>query len=512
MAAPPRSPEFLRALARRKQHEAEARHDINAFIEYCLVDKDGKPVKQGAIHREWHELGDRYKRLMILGSKQHGKSFQALARALFTLGRDRNELIKIICAADSKGKKRMQSIRKNIENNDVLHRVFPYLHPRYVETINKKHLYLARPGDSNEPSVEAIGITSSATGDRATGLIVDDAVDQRNSVQQPKMRRTIRNAWGDWYSLLVPGGWLYWISNLWAPSDLTHELMANQAYAVARYEVDTDTLRGRITHPDGVVRNLDGPLWPEYWDSRKLRDQKRSLGPRDFARLYSLRPLSVDKIKIRKEWIRPWTEEPGDDWDRIMMLDLAESEEQDADMIGVAEAAVSPSSPLIKITDAWHTKIDFDEKVKLLRDKHKEYRFSDIVLEKSAGGISLFQHGIRRYRLPMRLIPVGGKRKGIWLDDALPYLKGKIVEWDPWLIDNTGEMGERGDGVAEILSFGSYPTDDILDAVTRLIHYITTCYEVFDDVDLDSDEDEDGTPARSDDDYGHDDDFEVILI
>lgn len=511
-----RSAYVARALARRQQHEREAQHDVNVFIEYCLVDNDGKPIKQGDIHREWQKLGDRYQRLMILGSKQHGKSMQALARGMFKLGRNRNELLKIVCSSDRKGKKRMQTIRKNIEGNDILHRVFPYLHPRYVKTINKKELYLERSGDSNEPSIEAIGITSSATGDRATGLIVDDAVDQRNSVMQPKMRRTIRNAWGDWYSLLSPNGWLYWISNLWHNSDLTHELMSKEAYAVARYEVDIQTLNGRITTPDGEVRLLDHPLWPEYWGTRKLRDLKRVLGEREFARLFSLRPMSVDKLKIRKEWIHPWKEPPRDDWERIMMLDLAESDEQDADMIGVAEAAFSPSSPVIKITDAWHTKIDFDEKVKLLRDKHNENRFSDIVLEKSAGGISLFQHAVKRYRLPMRLIPVGGKRKGIWLNDALPYMKAGIVEWDPWLKDNTGEMGERGDGVAEILNFGSYPTDDILDAVTRLIHYITTCYEVFDDVDLDVDpESDEPLIAVDDDDEDYDDlddDCEVILI
>jgi len=437
-------------------------------------------------------------------------SQQALWRAMFKLGRDRNELIKIVCSSDRKGSKRMQTIRRNIEGNDLMHLVFPHLAPRGVRAINKKHLYLERPTDSPEPSVEAIGITSSATGDRATGLIVDDAVDQRNSVMQPKMRESIRNAWGDWYSLLSPDGWMYWISNLWHKSDLTHELMANEAYAVARYEVDLDTMEGIVTLPDGTVRRMPDGLWPEYWSARKLRDQKRTLKPRAFARLYSLRPMSTSEVRVHRDWIRPWKSPPEDDWDRIMFLDLAESEESGADMIGIAEAMVSPTSPKIKIVDAWHTKIDFDAKVQLLREQHREHHYSDIVLEKSAGGISLFQHLVRRYRLPIRLLPVAGKRKSLWLDEAIPYLKGKVVEWDPWLIENSGEMGDRGDGVAEILNFGSYPTDNILDAITRIISYITTCYEIFDDVDLDGDI-EDGDDVLSSKAYDNDD-FEVVLI
>lgn len=507
-----KSPEYMRALARRKQHVEEARHDVNCFTEYCLTDNHGKPIKQGDMHIEWQALGDRYKRLMVIGPKLHGKSQQALGRVLFKLGRDRNEMIKLLCASDAKGMKRMEMIRKNLESNSELHRVFPHLNAAHgVRRINKKHLYLERPSGSGEPSVEAKGITGSATGDRATGIVADDAVDYRNSVMQPRMREAIKGAWGDWYSLLPPGGWLYWISNLWHPADCTHMLMANEAYAVAKYEIDPETFGSKVTLPDGTVRESDEPLWPEMYGKPQLAEAKRVHKAQMFARLFSLRPMSDSVQKVDFRWVKPWKSPPGDDWERILVLDLAESEEEDADMIGVAELAISPSSPKIKIADAYHLKIDFDAKVKHLKDEHRAKRFKDIVLEKSAGGISLAQHLVRRHRLPVRLLPVGGKSKRIWLEDTIPYFKGGVVEWWPWLYENTGEMGERGDGIAELVNYGSYPTDNIMDAITRGIYYITTCYEVFDDVDLDGDGDGEGSPSPSRSDLD-DDDFEVVLI
>jgi intein/homing endonuclease len=440
-------------------------------------------------------------------------SQQALGRVLFKLGQDRNQMIKLLCASDAKGMKRMEMIRKNLESNSDLHAVFPHLSANGIRRINKKHLYLERASGSGEPSVEAKGITGSATGDRATGIVADDAVDYRNSVMQPRMRESIKGAWGDWYSLLPPTGWLYWISNLWHPSDATHMLMANPAYAVAKYEIDPETFGSKVTLPDGTVRESDQPLWPEMYGKKELAEAKRVHKAQMFARLFSLRPMSISAQKIDFRWIKPWETPPDDDWDRLLILDLAESEEEDADMIGAAELAVHPKSPIIKIENAYHLKMDFDAKVKHLRDEHREKRFKDIVLEKSAGALSLEQHAVRRYRLPIRLLPVGGRSKRIWLEDSLPYFKGGVIEWHPWLYDNTGELGEHGDGIAELVNFGSYPTDNIMDAITRGIYWVVNTYEVFDDVDLDGD-DYDDRPLNSDDeDYDDlDDDCEVILI
>ena len=131
------SPEFLRALARRKAHIEEARHDVNNFIEYVFERPDGRPARQGRIHREWQQLADMHARLMIVAPRHHWKTGQAQGRTLFKLGRNVNELIKLLCQSDKKAIKRLSEIRTHLKDNDSLHRVFPHLHINRCVEINK---------------------------------------------------------------------------------------------------------------------------------------------------------------------------------------------------------------------------------------------------------------------------------------------------------------------------------------------------------------------------------------
>ncbi|NIO76648.1 MAG: hypothetical protein GTN69_12400 [Armatimonadetes bacterium] len=517
----------MRALAARAKHIAEARRDVNCFIEYVMKDGDGKPIKQGAIHREWHALGDKYKRLLIIGPKQHGKTGQSIGRALHSLGNNPNELIKFVCAADKKAGKRLHAVKQNLDDNDDLHRVFPHLNTSRIPIINKRMIYVEREVRSPDPSFEAIGITSAATGDRATGLIADDAVDFRNSVMQPKLRKTIREAWGDWYSLLPPNGWLFWISNLWSRDDLTHELMANPAYALAWYEINPETFGSEVRLPDGTIRRSEEPLWPEFWGLEELKQAKKIHKPRHFARLFCLRPLEETEQRVSASMIKPWSEPPGEDWHRIMVLDLAESQEAGADPVGGVVAAVHPSSPIIKIEDAWQGFYPFPEKVRLIRLRKKGHKLRHIGAEQSAGALSLQQHLIR-YRIVVSMIPTRGQRKSIWLDEALPFLQAGMIEFAPWMIrksaemEGSNELAEYGDIVAEILNLGSWPTDNIADAFTRMVWFVASLYEAFDgELDpLDDDDEDDGPLATWADDIDPDDidalpddpDCRVLLI
>ncbi|NIO43622.1 MAG: hypothetical protein GTO41_27795 [Burkholderiales bacterium] len=421
-------------------------------------------------------------------------SIQAIARALHKLGNDPNQLIKFVCASDKKAGKRLHAIKENLDDNDDIHRVFPHLNSSRIPLMNKRMICVEREIRAPDPSFEAIGITSAATGDRATGLIADDAVDHRNSVMQPKMRETIREAWGDWYSLLPPGGWLFWISNLWHHLDLTHDLMANPAYAVAWYEINPETFGSLTKYPNGTKLEIDEPLWPEFWGVEELRERKRVLKAREFARLFCLRPMKETEKRVSPAMIRPWRQPPGDDWHRIMVLDLAESQESGADPVGGVMLAVNPSSPVIKVEDAWQGYYPFPEKVKMVRTRKRNHRLRHIGAEQSAGALSLQQHLVR-YRIPLIMIPTKGQRKSIWLDEALPFLP--FIEFAPWMIAQSAEKGgsnelsEYGDVVAEILNLGSWPTDNIVDALTRGIWLVTELYEVFDG-ELDPLDDEDG--------------------
>jgi hypothetical protein len=299
--------------------------------------------------------------------------------------------------------------------------------------------------------------------------------------------------------------------------DLTHELMANPAYSVAWYELNPETFGSLVKYPDGQQRESDEPLWPEYWGKPQLMDEKRALKSAQFARLFCLRPMVEGGRSIDPAWIKPWKHPPGDDWERVMVMDLAESQETGADPIGAVLFAIHPDHQVIKVEDAWKKKIPFPEKVRMIRARRRNHNIKHIAAENSAGALSLVQHIVPRYKIPIELIPTKGKRKSIWMAEATPFLEAGVVEFNPELISKSSEKGgshdldEYGDVVAELLNLGSYPTDDIADAFSRGIFYVAYLYEIFDgELDPMDDEGEDTEiVASADDYYESDDDLEV---
>ena len=509
------APEVLRALARRKQHIDEARHDINAFIEYCFTRPDGRRQKQGRIHREWQRLADQHPRLIIVAPRLHLKTFEfAIYRPLYAIGRNADEMIKIVCQADKKARKRLASIRAEMANNDDLHAVFPHLDTERCTEINKTQITVERDSRSPDASIEALGVTSSASGDRATGIVADDVSDRRNAITLPKIRESIKTAWDDWVNLLPPGrGWIHYICTLWHKKDLTHFLMANPAYAVAWYEIVRETMGSYVRLPDGTERRSPKPLWGTDcegpWTRAALRNREKEFTPRQFARGFCNRPMDDAEAVIDKNWVH-YYEGPQypDGWEKVVSYDTASTSGAESDYTGVAIGAVHPEEPLLYVADMFHLRIKFPDKVALVNHLQKVLGPEFHIVERAGGGIELMDHieeeqrllrAARKLKRPiiMRGMRPQGTNKRIRLESISPYLKSAQIKFHISLKPNPDELDEddRGDGIDEIVNFGTAGTDDILDAVCHMARFVTRVYEVFspaeDDWDEDDEDDED---------------------
>jgi phage terminase large subunit-like protein len=507
------SPEILRVLARRQQHVEEARHDVNAFIEYVMKDDDGvTPIHQGTMHREWHALADQHKRLMIIAPRHHGKTFQSVGRAMFKIGRNTNELIKFICASDKKAIKRLASIRTYMKDSPELHRVFPHLHIDRAVEWNKHMITLERTRKAPEPTIEALGITSSGTGDRATGLLVDDAVDRRNSITLPRTRETIKESWDDWYNLLGHDSWMLWISTLWHNSDLTHELMANPEYAVIWYEINGETFGSLVRYPDKREVTSDEPLWPARWGKHELAERKRVLKSRGFARSFSNRPMADSEMRVDPEWINFHRVSPADDWVRVISLDLASSQSPEADYTGVVIFAIHPERPRIKVEDAFHVKTTFPGKAELVCGLFDDYEPEYVVVERAAGGIELGEYLIKKHGIPVVGVKAHGASKAVRLEATTPFLEAGVVTFAPHLEWASERHDDHGDLITELLRFPLYKTDDLVDAFTHGLRFITVAYEHFDDEDEYEDDEDTEERTEDDDPDGHGERSQVLLV
>jgi len=153
-------------LLKREQQLILTREKIGAFCSYVFR------WEQQRLHDKWHEFADKYPRALIFAPQLHGKTSQmSLVRPIFRLGQNPNRLLKIVSCNDDKAVDILGAITKTIEFNRRLHEVFPDLQPAERGTWTKHQITVKRDSSSLvDASIEALGILSTAGGDRATDL------------------------------------------------------------------------------------------------------------------------------------------------------------------------------------------------------------------------------------------------------------------------------------------------------------------------------------------------------
>jgi len=186
----------------------QARTDFKAFI--MNVWSTDPTLELADFHDEAIGIypNTKYKYTYWEAPRGGAKSLITTAFVAWRLGRDPNERIKIICANDKEARKRLYEIKVQMETNIRLQLCFPHLKkPKNAAEWNKSRIIVERDIASKDPSVEAMGIMSGALGSRATLIVLDDIVDLRNSVLNPKLKdQVIQKLRGEIIPLLEPEG------------------------------------------------------------------------------------------------------------------------------------------------------------------------------------------------------------------------------------------------------------------------------------------------------------------
>jgi hypothetical protein len=260
-----------------------ARENPNDFCRYVMQwdQQDFHEEWQGIFyHPEWNPTG--HPKALILGPRDHGKSSQlSIARVLWELGKNHDLRIKLIAQSDEKAADRLFEISDNLRKNERLHKVFPALKPALEGTWTKHKIIVERSKVMADASVEALGITSTATGGRADLEVFDDPIDFRNAIQYPAMRKVVKKTfYSVWINLLEPEGRMIYIGTAWHLDDLTHELMGNPAYYSKVYKAIQDDGR---------------PLWGSKWSLEQLMKRMGEIGEREFQRQFLNVALSADE-------------------------------------------------------------------------------------------------------------------------------------------------------------------------------------------------------------------------
>lgn len=451
-------PEFARL--RRAQDIAEATHraqlercrqDPNAFIEYVFSDAEtGAPLVQAWFHRELQEAfrDEDHKYGIYILPRDHGKTTQVEGYALWALGNDPNIRIKIVCASDGKAKERLFTIIQHLEHNPRVTEVFPHLRPADTGDWTKHKIVVERDRIMRDASVEALGITSTATGGRADLLLADDVVDRRNALEQPKLRETIKVAWdADWINLLEPDGRVVYICTLWHTADLTHRLLSNPEYKVIRYDINEDY----------------DPIWPEKWTRSALIKRRDVIGQREFDRGFRNLALTGDVAVVHGNWIKYWTHTPNLD-DLIVFQAHDVSTGTGRDFFASVTLGCDPVSRMTYVLAADHSLHTFLDQANKVQSDGARWLPFKVGIEATAYQVSLVQFIEETSALD--IIPLRPRvSKWLRLSGITPYFEREQILFNPALKPECiAHPLEMGDLVTELLQFPLGANDDMVDA------------------------------------------------
>lgn len=246
------------------------RRDSNIAIPYILSYGNPELFEQQSFQKEWQDAITNYQWVLIDSPREHGKTNQvSIGRTIYDLGKNPNDRIKIITNSDEKGTEIAMTIATHIKTNPRVHEIFPDLRPADEGMWTKSKIYIERSMIGKDPSLEACGILSTGVGGRADKLRFDDPVDWRNAIQQPALRKAVKEAYRDvWVNLLPPTGRCDYIATPWHKDDLTAELK-------------TESHWYKVTH---VIGDAFTPIWPDKWSAEALKQRLSIIGSRAFDR------------------------------------------------------------------------------------------------------------------------------------------------------------------------------------------------------------------------------------
>lgn len=249
------------------------RDDDHTFIEYVIKnEKTGEPVRQARVHERMHAIWDKYDESIIMAHPESGKTSQALAKVLKTLGKNPNLRLGFLNKTQTAAMKNLSVVKGYIERSQELHEVFPGLLPG--EKWADEAITVRRTTISKDATIQTFGyLGGTIQGSRLNGLLVDDLLDFE--LTRTTEARVKLAAW--WESSVMTrledDAFVWMLANAWHPEDLVHEL-ERMGWPVLRLPV---MVNGTST-------------WPEQWSMRRIEKKRRRMSAVKFAQQYLCKP------------------------------------------------------------------------------------------------------------------------------------------------------------------------------------------------------------------------------
>ena len=230
----------LRARARALRLEL-ARRDPDVFMSMVLQDEEsGNVVQQGPYHSEWQKLITKQRRLIVWSHVESGKTQQlSIGRVLWELGVNPALRIVVVSNTGMQSQKLVKSVGEYIDQNEVLHEIFPDLvrgGPWTSDNITVK-----RSTPAKDPSMQAVGMHGNILGARIDLLILDDVLDYENTRTDYQRREAQRWVESTLFGRLTRKARAVFIGNAWHREDMMHNFAMRPGWKLSLIHISEPT-------------------------------------------------------------------------------------------------------------------------------------------------------------------------------------------------------------------------------------------------------------------------------
>lgn len=358
----------------------------------------------------------------------------------------------------------------------------------------------------------ATGMRNGATGRRGDGVLIDDPFSGRKEADSDVMRETIWDAYrSDLRSRLRKDGWIILMHQRWHDDDVAGRILPSNWDGRSGWVEARDgeqwfvaNLQMECEFPDNdLLGRKEGELlWPEWFDAKRVRQDKITAGSRDWNAKYQGRPRDAEGGILQRRWWRKWPSDKAPKCCYILQTwDTAfeEDEENDPsarttwgvfDIQDEANASVVGDAIKKGLIPPWR-----DDKGRIAKDVHRYHailleRFNErvefhalkreaidgirrfrpdrILIEKKSSGHSLIQE-LRRGRIHVsEYLPDRSKRARAWAAQV-PLEQGAV-----WHMDRTWAE----DVIDQSSRFPTGKHEDLVDCTTMALIWLRKTYHL----------------------------------
>ena len=397
-------------------------------------------------------------RLLITVPPDHAKTqVSGIQYPCYMIGKDRNIHIGLISNTATQAERKSVSIRDTIGLNPKYREVFPNIYPDFHKGWSSAEWYVQRddPGDKDS-TLKAAGFRGPITGDRYDLIILDDIVDQENTVtayQRERMEEWVRDTV---LTRLTPGGKVVAIGTRWHHEDIYAYFTKRGWYVIHMPAINVD--------PEG----REFALWEERHPLEELKGLQ-TLEPLAFERIYQGNPTPAEGALIKEEWWQWYDLDRRD-----AMLEFAERVVQTLDTASKDKTINDPSVIMTwalyqnnaYLINVVRNRVQYPQLKQLALSQYSNYKPSAVVIESASSGIALFQDLQQTTNLPVRDF-VADRSKVARLNGVLDYIasgrvflpgspsRGQVAPFIPEFLRECAEfpLGAHDDQV-DTLSMG----------------------------------------------------------